>query len=141
MKNFGQKLDKAAFNMDDFKIKILLISFTLKKSFIFQFLLIDVFFKDARIFQISFGYSVRDIKISRSPHPLGVKDIRATQGNSDSCTLFGILCSFLHLDFTKSLMEIPTQVHGLKRPPLLLVSECPCSVQTRLTCSLRIVEF
>lgn len=57
-----QKLDRVAFNMDNFEIKVLLVSFTLKKSFITQFLLTDNFLEEARIFQISFGYSVRGIK-------------------------------------------------------------------------------
>lgn len=57
-----QKLDRVAFNMDNFEIKVSLVSFTLKKSFVTQFLLTDSFLKEARIFQISFDYSVRGIK-------------------------------------------------------------------------------
>lgn len=81
LKGFWRILCRSiAFNMDKFKIKMVLLSFTLKTSFIFQFLLTGIFLKEARIFQISLGYSVQGIKLSRSPHSLGLKNIRADLG-------------------------------------------------------------
>lgn len=64
-----QNLDREAFNMDNFKIKTLSLGFTSKKSFIFQFLLADIFPKKARIFQVSFNYIRRFMRVSRACTP------------------------------------------------------------------------
>lgn len=82
-----QKLDRAAMNTDNFKIKMLSVGFTPKKSFIFQFLLADVLHRKARTFQVSSNYCIRGMKASRAHTPSAGRHQRGLGRTTQLCSV------------------------------------------------------